>query len=215
MEGDSSVLLWWGGMSLVALINIGIWLYVSRVYRRRKADYSDWLINIRQKQLYLSLIYVLGCGFRSVFPRGDLRRIVLVDSFISAVVVGRSVATIAELALGAQLSWLLWEIGHSVNDKRIITISRLIVPTLFVAECFSWYACLTSNYIGTTVEESLWAVAALMLIISFLLARSHYVGRQKTFVHLGILSSFGYFIYMVTVDVPTYFSSWLANEAAG
>ena len=35
----------------------------------------------------------------------------------------------------------------------------MIVPLILIAECFSWYAVLTTNYLGNAIENSLWAVA--------------------------------------------------------
>ena len=57
-----------------------------------------------------------------------------------------------ELAFAAQWAWLLYEIGRSTENKAILSLSRLIVPIIAVAEVFSWYACLTTNYIGSAIE---------------------------------------------------------------
>ncbi len=43
--------------------------------------------------LLLCAAYVFGCAFRSVLPRADVQRICLFDTWLSSVVVGRSVAT--------------------------------------------------------------------------------------------------------------------------
>ena len=42
--------------------------------------------------------YVFGCAFRSFLPRADVQRICLFDTWLSSVFVGRTVATVAELA---------------------------------------------------------------------------------------------------------------------
>ena len=139
----------------------------------------------------------------------------MVDHWISAIAIGRSVATIAELAFVAQWSLILYEIGSELKNRRIILISKVIVPMIVVAECFSWYACVTTNYIGTVVEESLWAVAAGLTVFGFLGARGSYSGSQKKLLWAGILSGIVYVIYMITVDVPNYLRGWLENKSTG
>ncbi len=40
-----------------------------------------------------------------------------------------------------------------------VNAAWVIVPLILIAECFSWYAVLTRNYLGNAIENSLWAVA--------------------------------------------------------
>jgi len=140
---------------------------------------------------------------------------VLVDHWISAIAIGRTVATIAELAFVAQWAFILHEIGKGTGNKTAIWVSRVVVPMIVVAECFSWYACTTTNFFGTMVEESLWALAAALTLMAFVKSRPLYEGQQKNFLTAGIIAAFGYVIYMVTVDVPAYVNHWLTNQADG
>ncbi|MFM1875786.1 MAG: hypothetical protein RL266_1523 [Bacteroidota bacterium] len=210
------VLVWWFGMSAVAVFNL-IMLFSSRKMLVKKIpSMSQMVQKVRYWQFLLASIYTIGCGFRSILPRGDVRRIVLVDHWISAIAIGRSVATLAELAFVAQWAFLLHEIGKGTGDKVVSTISKVIVPMIFVAECFSWYACTTTNFFGTTIEESLWAVAAFLTMLGFIHGRKHYQnGAQKNFLTAGIVAAFAYVVYMVTVDVPAYVSKWITDEANG
>lgn len=208
------VLVWWMGMSAVAAINL-VLLFISRKMLLRKLpNMSEMVQKVRHWQFLLASIYTIGCGFRSILPRGDVRRIVLVDHWISAVAIGRSVATLAELAFVAQWAFLLHEIGKGTKDDSVLSISKMIVPMIFIAECFSWYACTTTNFFGTTIEESLWAVAAFLTMLGFIRARKHYQnGVQKIFLTAGIVAAFAYVIYMVTVDVPAYVRKFMADSA--
>jgi hypothetical protein len=203
-------------MSAVAVFNL-IMLFSSRKMLVKKIpSMSQMVQKVRYWQFLLASIYTIGCGFRSILPRGDVRRIVLVDHWISAIAIGRSVATLAELAFVAQWAFLLHEIGKGTGDKVVSTISKVIVPMIFVAECFSWYACTTTNFFGTTIEESLWAVAAFLTMLGFIHGRKHYQnGAQKNFLTAGIVAAFAYVVYMVTVDVPAYVSKWITDEANG
>ena len=62
---------------------------------------------MRWRQVWLSAPFVFGCAFRSVFPRADVQRIVVVDSWLSSVAVGRMVAMIAEVSFAAQCALFL------------------------------------------------------------------------------------------------------------
>lgn len=210
-----SVAIWWGGMSAVAVLNLILLFYSRKLLMSKLPSMSELVQKVRKYQFLLASVYTIGCGFRSILPRGDVRRIVLVDHWISAIAIGRSVATIAELAFVAQWAFLLHEIGKGTEDNSVLSISKMIVPMIFIAECFSWYACTTGNFLGTTIEESLWAVAASLTMIGFIRGRKHYQGIQKNFLTAGIVTAFGYVVYMVAVDIPTYIRNWMANEADG
>ncbi|HAP69130.1 MAG TPA: hypothetical protein DCR04_05295 [Flavobacteriales bacterium] len=211
----TSVAVWWGGMSAIAVFNL-IMLFISRKMLLKKLpNMSQMVQHVRNYQFLLASIYTIGCGFRSILPRGDVRRIVLVDHWISAIAIGRSVATIAELAFVAQWAFLLHEIGKGTKDYGVLSISKIIVPMIFIAECFSWYACTTGNFFGTTIEESLWAAAAALTMLGFIRGRKHYQGTQKNFLTAGIVAAFGYVVYMVTVDVPAYVNHWIEDQANG
>lgn len=202
-------------MTVVAILNL-VFLFLSRkILLRKMPAMSKMVQGVRKYQLLLASIYTIGCGFRSVLPRGDVRRIVLVDHWISAIAIGRSVATIAELAFVAQWAFILHEIGKGTGNKTAQWVSKVIVPMIVVAECFSWYACTTTNFFGTIIEESLWACAATLTLIGFVKSRPLYIGQQRNFLTAGIICAFGYVIYMVTVDVPAYVKNWLANQADG
>jgi hypothetical protein len=210
-----TVAVWWGGMSLIALFNL-VMLFISRkILMKKLPNMSQVVQTVRKYQLLLASFYTIGCGFRSVLPRGDVRRIVLVDHWISAIAIGRTVATIAELAFVAQWAFILHEIGKGTGNKTAIWVSKVIVPMIVVAECFSWYACTTTNFFGTMVEESLWALAATLTLMAFVKSRPLYIGQQKKFLTAGVISAFGYVIYMVTIDVPAYVNHWMANQAGG
>ncbi len=211
---DEWVLVWWAGLCCVAAFNLFLLFLTYRMLRKRMPDMGEELKKLRKMQFNLATIYTLGCGFRAILPRGDIRRIVLVDSWISCIAIGRSVATIAELSFVAQWCLMLWEAGKNTGNKTIRLLAKLPLPTIFVAEIFSWYACTTTNYIGTVVEESLWAVAATITVAGFWLARPYYQGAQRRFLNIAIIAGIGYILYMALVDVPAYVNGWLAAEEA-
>src|SRR5262249_61703514 len=97
--------------------------------------------------LLLCAGYVFGCAFRSILPRADVQRICLFDTWLSSVVVGRSVATVAELWFAAQWAIILNQLGAMTGADTTLNIALGIVPLLVRAECLSWGAVLTTNHL--------------------------------------------------------------------
>src|SRR6202045_5125236 len=84
---------WWGVLTLVSGVNIGIWFLMYRQLHQPSTG-SSGTPGI-EVMLLLCAAYVFGCAFRSFLPRADVQRICLFDTWLSSVVVGRSVATVA------------------------------------------------------------------------------------------------------------------------
>ncbi|MGH6740193.1 MAG: hypothetical protein ACREDY_14415, partial [Bradyrhizobium sp.] len=149
---------WWGFLSLVSAANIAVWFVL---YREFGAQPVGGLASAPGIGLMLLLCagYVFGCAFRSFLPRADVQRICLVDHWLSSVAVGRSVATVAEIAFAAQWAILLYRLGGMTGAETTLNAARTVVPLILIAECFSWYAVLTRNYLGNAIENSIWAVA--------------------------------------------------------
>lgn len=118
-SAESTIITWWIILSSIAVLNIGLISYAYIVLKRKKSDWKAELFSFRKIQFYMSALYVAGCAFRSFFPRGDVHRVVLYDGYVSAVVIGRSVATIAEIAFVVQWAWLLKEMARFTGDKRL------------------------------------------------------------------------------------------------
>lgn len=213
MAGDT--LAWWTLLRGVAAVNALVWLGLALwLWRTRDRFPPDaWLQ--RRWQLLLSAGYVLGCGWRSFLPVFDVPRLVLVDSFWSSVIVGRSVATVAELCFAAQWALLLRAVSRSTGCVPALRVSHAVLPLIAIAELFSWYSVLTTSNIGHVVEETLWGLCALLLVLSLVLVWPRVQrGWQPLLLAWG-LAGMVYAAYMFGVDVPMYWSRWLADEAAG
>jgi hypothetical protein len=131
------------------------------------------------------------------------------------VLVGRSVATVAELCFMAQWALLLNKLSKDAGLRFGVVVSWLLVPLIVVAEMCSWYAVLTTCYLGNAVEESLWAISALLLVVSFLALWNWCPGASRPFLGAALVLGVAYVAFMCTVDVPMYVTRWLADEAAG
>src|SRR4029079_12588454 len=130
-------------------------------FRKRSFNLRDGVLRI-ELMVFLSAAYVFGCAFRSALPRADVQRICLFDTWLSSVLVGRSVATIAEVCFVIQWAIVLRELARQVKSDTVHNVSTSIVPLILLAECCSWYAAITTNYLGNAIENSLWAVAFLL-----------------------------------------------------
>ena len=137
---------------------------VPAVPRRRRPAAPHRLASLGstpgiELMLLLCAAYVFGCAFRSCLPRADVQRICLFDTWLSSVVVGRSVATVAEICFAAQWAIILHQLGTMTGSETTLNAAWVIVPLILIAECFSWYAVLTTHYLGNAIENSIWAVA--------------------------------------------------------
>jgi hypothetical protein len=211
---STGVLIWWSALCAISVLNFCAWRLSAVAIERQKPQLDPALYVFQRRQLLLSAVYVLGCGFRAILPRADVQRIGLFDSWLSSVLVGRSVATLAELCFVAQCALLLNRISKEADSRFGIVVSWLLVPIIVVAEICSWYAVLTTSYMGNTIEESLWTFSGLLLVFSLL----RIWPRSKAYrplVAVALVLGVAYVTFMFTVDVPMYLSRWLHDEATG
>jgi len=212
---STGVLVWWGTLSVVSVINIVAWVVVARRFARDQDALDPRARRARRWHLVLSALFVAGCAFRSFLPRAEGQRIALVDSWVSAVVISRAVATVAELSLVAQWSIFLREYARAVQSRVAVALSYLPVGLISIAEIFSWYTTLTTNFIGSVVEESTWAVTAAVVITGFAMVWPRYRGLRRRLITLMVAINVAYFIFMCTVDVPMYWARHTADVALG
>ena len=208
MQGP--LLAWWLALCAAAFVNVLAWTWSARRLARGAARMPAEVLAFRRKLLWLSAGYVAGCAFRSIFPMVDLPRICLHDTWISRIVVGRTVATVAELCFALQWALLLREAGA----RTAAFAGYLIVPIVAVAELFSWSAVSTGNYLLHAVENSLWAFAAALALAGFLSLRTRAEGGTARFLEAASASAAIYLAFMVIVDVPMYLSRWRAAAGA-
>ena len=211
---SNPVAWWWGFLTLVSTANIAIWVALYRQFGEQPAGALSTSSEIGL-MLLLCAGYVFGCAFRSILPRADVQRICLFDTWLSSVVVGRSVATIAELCFAAQWAIILNQLGAMTNANVTLNIALLIVPLLVVAECFSWYAVLTTNYLGNAIENSIWAVAFFLVGVALARLLPEFHGVVRAVLVAAIACTVLYLAFLVTVDVPMYFTRWRAGRADG
>lgn len=210
-EGERFVALWWAFLSTMAVVNL---LLLGRLLVRARTDRSRYT----RAQLLLSAVFVMGCASRSFVVRGDVERLALLDTPLAAVAVGRSIATAAEVCFATQWALLLHRaLTRSGSRWRRLP---LLLPALAVsAQCFSWYAALTTHYLFSAVEEAHWAVIAALILASFAaLLRCPACPLNRSVVRFCAVAAapiLAWLVFLAGLDVPTYVRYWLRDEARG
>jgi hypothetical protein len=204
---------WWYLLCATAAFNVLAWTLSVAVVRRDQASMpADAYIDCR-RQLILSAIYVFGCAFRSAHPVFDIPRLCLINGWLSSVVVGRSVATIAELSFVAQWALLFRQCAKHSGWRLAKLIPVLIVPLIAIAEICSWYSVLTTSNAGHVVEEAIWGSTAALMVIGMVLVRARWTGARRKVLVGWCVVGVAYVAFMFLHDVPMYWSRWMADEA--
>jgi hypothetical protein len=198
---------WWRTLCLLGITNICLWLAVW--YFNDSADPYSAI------QIALSGVYVFVCAYRSIFPRVDLERLVLVDSTFSNIFLGRSAATIAEICFGVQLGLLVHQLGGYAGLPWVQHAAWVITICTTVAQAFCWHSILTLNHVTQAVESLLWAagfswMAALLAIIAMDTS-----GAFRFLAITGALGSMAFVTYVVAIDIPLYLRRFRNGRVSG
>jgi hypothetical protein len=211
---DNSVAVWWSFLVAVSIANVVLWFSLHRRFRTRSVNLRFGVLRI-ELMLLLCAAYVFGCAFRSVLPRADVQRICLFDTWLSSVALGRSVATIAEICFVIQWAIVLRQLADMTKSDTVRNVSAIIVPLIVLAEGFSWYAVVTTNYLGNTIENSLWAVSFLLIVVALVRLLGDFRGLARIAIAVALVGIAGYVIFLATIDVPMYFARWRQDLADG
>jgi hypothetical protein len=205
---------WWGLLILVSGANIAVWFLLYCQLQEQPTGSLGSTSSI-ELMLLLCAAYVFGCAFRSCLPRADVQRICLFDTWLSSVVVGRSVATVAEICFAAQWTIILHQLGAMTGADTTLNAAWVIVPLILIAECFSWYGVLTTNYLGNAIENSIWAVAFFVAGIGLCRLLPEFDGPVRVVLAIATVGIAGYLAFLITIDVPMYLTRWRAKVADG
>ncbi len=203
---------WWAMLTLVSGVNIAVWFWL---YRALQDPQTGNLAAGIELMLVLCAAYVFGCAFRSFLPRADVQRICLFDTWLSSVMIGRTVATVAEVAFAVQWAIVLHKLGTMTEADTAVNAAWAIVPLILIAECFSWHAVLTRNYLGHAIENSLWAVAFFIAGVGLCRLLPEFDGAFRAALVIAIVGIAGFLAFIATIDVPMYLTRWRAEVAAG
>lgn len=196
---SGKVVVWWRCLSILAVVNIAVFIYTV----------TSGAHSFGETMVVLSGLYVLGCAYRCFLPVYDIPRIGIVDSWASSVAVGRSVATVAELAFAAQ--WAVYLNGSEL--KFVWLVSLTILPLIVIAEICSWHAVLTTNNRGHIYENSLWGIAAALIVICLATILLGDPAGRRIALMVWALGGALYTAYIFLTDVPMYRTRWKADLA--
>jgi hypothetical protein len=139
----------------------------------------------------------------------------LFDTWLSSVVIGRSVATVAEVSFAAQWALVLHYLGGTAGVDTTVNIAWVVVPLIVVAQCCSWYGVLTTNYLANAIENSIWAVAFLLVGVGICRLLPEFEGLVRLTLLVAIVGIASYLAFLITIDVPMYLSRWQNGLADG
>ena len=211
---SNPVARWWGLLTLVSGVNIAVWFWLYRNLQESPPAGFSHSPSV-ELMLLLSAAYVFGCAFRSFLPRADVQRICLFDTWLSSVTIGRTVATVAEVCFVAQWALVLHQLGTMTGAGTALFAAWVIVPLIVIAECFSWHAVLTRNYLCHAVENSLWAVAFFIIGIGLCRLLPEFAGLVRFSLAAAVVGIVGYLAFLMTIDVPMYLARWRDDVANG
>ena len=205
---------WWFLLTVVSGGNIALWFLL---YHRFHIQPPGSLASASDTRLmfFLCAAYVFGCAFRSVLPRADVQRICLFDTWLSSVVVGRSVATVAEICFAAQWAMVLHQLSGMAGADTSLAIAWAIVPLILVAQCCSWYGVLTINYLANAIKNSIWAAAYLGAGVGFCRLLLEFDGLLHLAVIVAVTGIAGYLAFLITIDIPMYLGRWQNGLTVG
>jgi hypothetical protein len=199
-------------LTLVSGVNIAVWFLLYRWLHEQPTGSLRSPLGIKV-MLLLSGAYVFGCAFRSFLPRADVQRICLFDTWLSSIVIGRTVATVAEICFAAQWVLVLHRLGTMTGADTTLNVAWVILPLIIIAECFSWYAVLTRNYLGNSIENSLWAVAFFIIGIGLCRLLPEFDGPGRMVLAIAVIGIAGYLAFLMTIDVPMYLRRWRTESS--
>lgn len=194
---------WWGLLTLVSGTNIAVWFLLYEQLHAPLIDRLDRTSGI-ELMLMLCAAYVFGCAFRSLLPRADIQRICLFDTWLSSVMVGRSVATFAELCFVAQWAILLHGLGTMAGADTTLNTAWIAMALIVVAECVSWYGVVTANYLGSAIENSIWGIAFAAIGIGLGRLLPDFDGPMRVGLAVAILGIALYLTFLAAIDIPMY-----------
>ena len=213
--GTNGVISWWALLCSVAVINVTAWLIAAMTLSRRQAQLPAEIYSFSRLQLIFSALYVAGCAFRSALPVFDVPRLALFASPLTSALLDRSVATIAELSFVAQWALMLRVVASAANSALGKSLAFSLLPLIAVAELCSWYAVLTTANIGHVIEESIWGVSVALVVVALVAMRPRCPTALRTVLDACCIAGVAYVAFMFLVDVPMYWTRWVADEAAG
>jgi hypothetical protein len=113
------------------------------------------------------------------------------------------------------IQWVivLRELGRIAHSDRAKDIAKLIVPLIALAEICSWYAVISTNFLGNVLENSLWTITFALVGIALVRLAASFHGIARWIIAAMAAGAAGYVFFMSIVDVPMYVLRWQAARS--
>lgn len=233
---DAAVWAWWAFMTTAALTNAALWLR-SRGSKYTADDRPESAKDLayRSTMTACSFMYAFACGTRSVWLRKDVERVCFFAAAVNWPVVGRSLATAAEIAFSWQLAAGVRRLADDCRafreSKALYGFTRAVtavtVPAITFAQCCCWQGVVTTQNLAHAVEETIWAVVVALLTVCCIglalhlpkdapkgttaRAEAKMLSDARLFTRVFVAGGVCYVAFMVTVDVPMYIARAAAS----
>ena len=89
------------------------------------------------------------------------------------------------------------------------------MPLIVIAQCFSWRAVLTTNYLAHAIENSLWGVAFFIVGVGLCRLLPEFDGIVRAALISSIVGIVGFLAFLASIDVPMYLKRWRIERAEG
>ena len=164
-----------------------------------------WLwVRLQQNRTKLVFNYVIACAILAIWPRMDGDRHCFYNNWISSVLVGRCLATIAEVSFMIQIGLALIHLtGETMMASFLVFINGL-------AQVCCWYSVLTKNQFGHVLEEMIWT-GSMWLVMIVSMNSQPTTKDGKWFKRLAFPLGLGYISFMMLVDIPMYMQRYLSD----
>ena len=127
---------------------------------------------------------------------------------LSAILLGRIAATIAELCFALQCGLFVQRLSDITRIPLLDAAAHAFVPLAILAELVCWYAVLSLNHIGHAIEESLWALLMLILAAACGTAALAAEGPLRAMLIAGLLVYGAGAGLTIAFDVRMYVRRW-------
>ena len=205
---------WYSVMCAIAAFNFAAAAYL---FTKRKTN----------KLVPLAVIFIVVCGYRSVFPTLYLSNTCFMSGPQSNPFLARMLAFVAELCWIIQVSFslmnanaLVWGKGsHGRREVNMLCYFAILI--IFCAECFSTIGTVTKNSLWFTLEEGSWVLTAVTCYTPALFTVYHDHARSldpSPHPYLALyLKGFGVTLFIydfwgVTMDVPSNYGRWVDEK---
>ena len=176
----------------------------------------------------LGAVYVFVVSYRSIFPADYPHRYVFWDSMLSSILIHRSFAAVEELSWVLQILLIQTFCASCWAKFPVLCVSILMGLTIVTAECFSFTGTITQSFCWFAWEETCWAISFslgfpvyLHLLMANCKMDSDSKGEKnirfsgKDFAFVMTVFCLGYVPYMATVNVPSYWKDYGAQQLQG